>query len=94
MDVQTMINTMLMLIAFLGGWTMHSFRSQIRDNRNDIKETKDRLHEIELTVAGKYVTRDELAEHSAVVMKKLDEIQSDIRSCMLQKRRKDDTHEC
>lgn len=91
MDLQTMINTMLGLIAFLGGW----IKAQIQDNRNEISETRTKLHEIELTVAGKYVTRDELAEHSAIVMKKLDEIQSDIRSCMLQKRREDDEqHKC
>ena len=88
-----MINTMLGLIAFLGGWIMHSFKAQIQDNKNEINETRTKLHAIEITVAGKYVTRDELAEHAAIVMKKLDEIQSDIRSCMLQKRR-DDTHEC
>lgn len=90
-----MINAMLGIIAFLGGWIMHSFKAQIQDNKNEINETRTKLHEIELTVAGKYVTRDELAEHSAIVMKKLDEIQSDIRSCMLQKRRKDDDqHKC
>ena len=53
-----MINTMLGLIAFLGGWIMHSFKSQINDNRKDIKEAADRVHAVELLVAGKYVTRE------------------------------------
>ena len=72
---------------------MHSFRAQLNDNRNDIKEASARIQEVEVLVAGKYVTREELAAHTATVLKKLDTIQGDIRSCMLHKRRKDDACE-
>ena len=91
MDMQTMINTMLGLIAFLGGWIMHSFKSQINDNRKDIRATNDRLHEVEVLVAGKYMTREESKEQTDIILNKLDTIQNDIRSCMLHNRRKDDS---
>lgn len=93
MDAHQMMTTLLTLVAFLGGWVMHSFRAQLNDNRNYIKETSDRVHAVEVLVAGKYVTREELAAHTETVLKKLDTIQSDIRSCMLHKRRKDDACE-
>ena len=89
-DTQTMINALLGLVAFLGGWFVHSFQSQLKDNKGEIKETKDRLPAVEVLVAGKYPTRDELKE---LVLDRFDTIQQDIRSCMLQKRRKDDKHE-
>lgn len=93
MDMQTMINTMLGLIAFLGGWIMHSFKSQINDNRKDIEDTRGKLHEIEVLVAGKYMTREESKEQTDIILNKLDTIQKDIRSCMLHNRRKDDSCE-
>lgn len=93
MDAHQMMTTLLTLVAFLGGWVMHSFRTQLNDNRNDIKETSDRVHAVEVLVAGKYVTREELAAHTETVLNKLDTIQSDIRSCMLHKRREDDACE-
>jgi len=88
-----MINTMLGLIAFLGGWIMHSFKAQINDNRKDIREVQHKMNEIEVLVAGKYMTREESAAHSEAIMKKLDKIQENIQSCMLHKRRKDDACE-
>lgn len=93
MDAHQTMTTLLTLVAFLGGWVMHSFRTQLNDNRNDIKETSDRVHAVEVLVAGKYVTREELAAHTETVLNKLDTIQGDIRSCMLHKRREDDACE-
>lgn len=93
MDAHQMVTTLLSIVAFFGGWIMHSFRAQLNDNRNDIKETSDRVHAVEVLVAGKYVTREELAAHTETVLKKLDTIQGDIRLCMLHKRRKDDACE-
>jgi len=92
-DMQTMINAMLGLLAFLGGWFVHSFKEQLNNNRQDIKATNDRLHEVEVLVAGKYVTREEAMEHDTLILNKLDTIQKDIRSCMLHNRRKDDSCE-
>lgn len=93
MDAHQMVTTLLSIVAFFGGWIMHSFRAQLNDNRNDIKEASARIQEVEVLVAGKYVTREELAAHTATVLKKLDTIQGDIRSCMLHKRREDDSCE-
>jgi len=93
MDAHQMVTALLSIVAFFGGWIMHSFRAQLNDNRNDIKETSDRVHAVEVLVAGKYVTREELAAHTETVLNKLDTIQGDIRSCMLHKRRKEDSCE-
>jgi len=92
-DAHQMFTTLLGIIAFFGGWIMHSFRAQLADNRADIKATNDRLHEVEVLVAGKYVTREEAKEQTDIILNKLDTIQKDIRSCMLHNRRKDDSCE-
>lgn len=88
-----MMTTLLTLVAFLGGWVMHSFRAQIRDNKDDIKAASDRVHAVEVLVAGTYVTRAELEAHTKAMYDKLDTIHRDIRSCMLHNRRKDDVCE-
>jgi len=69
---------------------MHSFKSQLKDNKDEIKATNERMHEIELLVAGKYVTREEIKAHNDVVLAELKTIQTDIRTCMLHNGRKDD----
>lgn len=92
-DTQTLINTFLGLIAFLGGWIMHSFKSQLNDNRQDIKGVNDRVHAVEVLVAGKYMTREESKEQTDMILNKLDTIRTDIRSCMLHNLRKDDACE-
>ena len=93
MDAHQMMTTLLTLVAFLGGWVMHSFRAQLNDNRNDIKETSDRVHAVEVLVAGKYITREESEANTATILKELRTIHMDIRSCMLHKQRKDDACE-
>lgn len=93
MDTQTTINAMIGLIMFLLMWAMNSFRTQLNDNKVDIAITRDKVRDVEVLVAGKYVTRDELAEHTKIVLDKLDIIQLDIRSCMLHSHRKDDVCE-
>lgn len=93
MDAHQTMTTLLTLIAFLGGWVMNSFRVQLADNRKDIEDTRGKLHEIEVLVAGKYMTREEAMEHDTLILNKLDTIQKDIRSCMLRNRRKDDSCE-
>ncbi len=93
MDAHQMMTTLLTLVAFLGGWVMHSFRAQLNDNRNDIKETSDRVHAVEVLVAGKYITREESEANTATILKELRTIHMDVRSCMLHKQRKDDACE-
>lgn len=93
MDAHQTMTTLLTLLAFLGGWVMNSFRVQLADNRKDIRATNDRLHEVEVLVAGKYITREESKEQADIILNKLDTIQKDIRSCMLHNRRKDDSCE-
>lgn len=81
--MQTMINAMLGLLAFLGGWIMHSFKSDIRENHKFAKETSDRLTQVELLVAGKYITRDEFDKKFDAMFRKLDNIELEIKSCRM-----------
>jgi len=92
-DAHEVITAFLSIFAFLSGWIMNSFRQQLRDNRDDIKETNKKMSEIEVLVAGKYVTRNESELQHETLLNKLDTIQKDIRSCMLHNRRKDDVCE-
>jgi len=86
MDMQTMINTLLGLIAFLGGWVMNSFKSDIKENQKFAKETSDRLNQVEVLVAGQYITRDEFDKKLDAMFRKLDTIESEIKSCRLDNR--------
>lgn len=81
MDLQTMINAMLGLIAFLGGWVINSFKIEIKENQKISKEISDRLNQIEILVAGKYITREEFDKKFDAMFRKLDTIEIEIKSC-------------
>jgi len=88
------LGALLGLVGFLGGLVFSYLNGQLKENRENLTKTNDKLTQIEVLVAGKYMTREEMVTHTDMVLKELHGIQEDIHSCMLQKRRKDDTHEC
>ena len=88
------LGALLSLVGFLGGLVFSYLNSQIKENRDSVGRVNDRLGQIEVLVAGKYMTREEMAAHTEMVLKELHGIREDIKSCMLHKRRKEDANEC
>lgn len=75
MDSQTAFNTILSLVAFLGGWVLNSLRDSIRALQNTDSELADKVQRIEVLVAGTYVKRDDLDRMTAALFAKLDKIE-------------------
>lgn len=99
MDMQHTINltlgALLGLVGFLGGLVFSYLNGQLKENRDNLTKTNDKLTQIEVLVAGKYITREETVAYNEMLLKELHGIREDIHSCMLQKRRKDDEqHKC
>ena len=76
MDNQTLINTAFALIGGLGGWILKNMQASVTSlQKADIVLT-DKLQKIEVLVAGKYVTREDLASTTNALFAKLDRIES------------------
>lgn len=75
MDSQTAFNTILSLVAFLGGWVLNSLRDSIRALQKTDSELADKVQRIEVLVAGTYVKRDDLDRMTAALFAKLDKIE-------------------
>jgi len=67
---QNFINTLIAVVGVLMGWVLKVVWGGIENLRTDGKTRDDRLNELEILVAGKYVLRDDWA----VVLVKLDDI--------------------
>lgn len=84
------LGALLGLVGFLGGLVFSYLNGQLKENRDNLTKTNDKLSQIEVLVAGRYITREEMANHTDMVLKEeLHGIREDIHSCMLQKRRED-----
>lgn len=76
MDTQTAFNTVLSLVAFLGGWVLNSLRDSIRALQKTDSELADKVQRIEVLVAGTYVKRDDMDRLGAALFAKLDKIEA------------------
>jgi len=71
---QTLFNAAAGICSILFGWILKSIWDAVRDLQDADKELTDKVNNIEILVAGKYVTRDELARNYEGMDKKLDRI--------------------
>jgi hypothetical protein len=60
MDAQTVINTLLMLAGFLGGWILNNITKDINKLNTDVDAITTKVQAVELLVAGTYVKRDDM----------------------------------
>jgi len=67
---QNFINTLIAVVGVLMGWVLKVIWEGIKDLRTDGATRDGRLTELEILVAGKYVTRDDFS----IVISKLDDI--------------------
>jgi hypothetical protein len=74
MDLQLAFNIALAIIAGLAGWFMKFLAGELKELKQNDEKLAKSLKEIEVLVAGKYVTRDELTRTMDTVFGKLDRI--------------------
>lgn len=73
--IQWLLNATFTIISILAGWLMHLLHETVRDLHITNMEVKDKVHTIELLVAGQYVRKEELKELSMSIFQKLDRIE-------------------
>ena len=75
MDIQTLINTCLGLIAFLGGWLMRNLQESMTHLRDADEMLATKVQAIEVLVAGTYVKKSDMEHFSSAIFTKLDRIE-------------------
>ena len=75
METQTLINAVLTVAGFLGGWVLNNLKSSIDDLRKADGDLTEKVQSIELLVAGTYVKRDDMEKMSDAIFAKLDRIE-------------------
>ena len=76
MDGQTVFNIVLSVAGVLGGWVLRILWDSLRDLQSADKALADKVNTIEVLVAGRYVTREEVQHMIEALFKKLDKIDS------------------
>ena len=72
---QIMINLLLGCFGTLIGFLMHILWQAVKDLQSSDKDMNDKISDIEVLVAGSYMTRGELTEIMKTVFTKLDRIE-------------------
>lgn len=78
MDTQTIINVLLGLVAFFGGVWVRGLSDSMKALQITDKELVEKVQNIEVLVAGKYVPREELKAFEEALFQKLDRIEAKI----------------
>lgn len=74
MNEQTIIDSILGLLAFLGGYLINSLKDSVRDMNKSYTELTSKVQSIEVLVAGNYVKKDDFEKMCTRIFTKLDSI--------------------
>lgn len=74
--LQWIVNVLFTLVGALGAYVLNSLQKEIKESKilNAILDNK--IHLLEVLVAGQYVKKDELEKLSVALFRKLDRIES------------------
>jgi hypothetical protein len=73
-EYQVFFDVAVGVIGVLGGWVLNTVWGAVKDLQTADKELAEKVSEIEVLVAGRYVTRDEFNTTLSQVFVKLDTI--------------------
>jgi hypothetical protein len=73
-EYQVFFDVAVGVIGVLGGWVLNTVWGAVKDLQAADKELAEKVGEIEVLVAGRYVTRDEFNTTLSQVFVKLDTI--------------------
>lgn len=78
METQSLINIIIAIVNFFGGWTLKIIWDALRALQDADKDLTNKVSSIEVLVAGNYVSRDEFQKTIIAVFTKLDRIEDKI----------------
>lgn len=76
MATEQIVDILLSITAFSLGWMLKVVWGAVQDLQAEDKEIIDRLAQVELFVAQKYVTKDDMDKQISLLMAKLDRIEN------------------
>jgi len=74
MDSQTIINTVIALVGFLGGWILKVIWEGVKDLQVVDKLLTEKVNTIEILIAGNYMSKQDFDKIVAAIFAKLDKI--------------------
>lgn len=74
MDHQTMFNFVIGLICTMMGWWLNNIWTSLKELQSADRELAEKVGELQIVVAGQYVTREEFNNVLSQVFTKLDKI--------------------
>jgi len=74
MDSQTIINTVIALVGFLGGWILKVIWEAVKELQIADKILVDKVNTIEILIAGNYMSKQDFDKIAAAIFAKLDKI--------------------
>ena len=74
MDSQTIINTVIALVGFLGGWILKVIWEAVKELQFADKILVDKVNTIEILIAGNYMSKQDFDKIAAAIFAKLDKI--------------------
>jgi len=91
MDMQSLVNALMGMVAFLGGWmikTSWSKQEELEDSiealrahhESDLKESRQKLNDLALSLPEKYVPRSDFDNLVKVVHHRFDRLEEKIDS--------------
>ncbi len=75
MDPQTIINTAIALVGFLGGWILKVVWEGVKDLQSADKILAEKVNTIEILIAGTYISKQDFDKIAAAIFVKLDKIE-------------------
>lgn len=73
-EYQVLFDVAIAVIGVLGGWTLNTVWGAVKDLQEADKELAEKVGQIEVLVAGRYITREEFDRTLSQVFLKLDNI--------------------
>ena len=75
MDSQTIINTAIALVGFLGGWILKVIWEAVKELQVVDKLLTEKVNTIEILIAGNYMSKHDFDKIAAAIFAKLDKIE-------------------
>jgi len=75
METQSLINILIAVANFFGGWTLKVIWDALRALQAADRDLTSKVSAVEVLVAGNYVSRDEFQKSILAVFTKLDRIE-------------------
>lgn len=73
-EYQVLFDIAIGVIGVLGGWTLNTVWAAVKDLQQADKELAEKVGQIEVLVAGRYVTREDFNQVLNQVFERLDRI--------------------